>query len=1106
MFLLSVFPRLLSVVIYVSLVYLYQNVKHQVNNGLCEYLAERNTAIPTLNQQLLNCHLGCKIWQPCTGCLSFPHLSLTTPYSVTVNKLLVNNQHVPVTDTYIFDSNSGHLHFPGHTTTIHAKNDNSTTLTYSRSQLLELNKKGRISKQSFDTAKSLGILRHVRGRRGGRHIKRRIGVVGGNHPRTLRAKGHTDTRPSTLVRIPLIDTKTVDSTSVQKPVLPTIFLTNAQSLGNKFEEVEILFDHHKVDIGVITESWFSPNMPEEQLNITGYNLFYKCRDKKKGGGVAVYVRDEVPAYAIDVPVPEELECTWVNVRPRRLPRGISSIAICAVYIVRDSPFQDLLRSHLLQSVDYLRTKYPEIGFVILGDFNRMNIQRIVNGNDLNQIIYFPTRGNATLDLVLTNHKLKSHYRKPIPLSPIGYSDHLSILWEPCVVKSLKNQKEVRITRPFRESGVRAFGQWVQNQDWLEILQTDGTQEKTDKFYQMLDLAIDDCFPLVKTKSYSNDKPWLTDRIKNLIIERQAAFSSNNLVLWRKLRNQVKREIKNAKVSYHANRIRSLQKTEPKKWHQQIKAVTNSNKTKLILDVPGIDDSDAKGKANAINTKFAHVSDGLPPLNYSNLPAYLPAEKPPQLHPWEVFAELRKLKSAKAAGPDQIPPRLVKEFAYELSVPLTNILNSSYLEGKVPSQWKQAIVVPIPKQHPPSIDKLRPVSLTSIFAKIAEGFVTGWVLDDVEHKIDTRQFGNVKGVSTSHYLVSLVHHLYEGAERSYNVGRVVLTDFSKAFDLVDHTTLINKIICLGVRGAIIPWICDFLHGRQQCVRLNNTFSDYVSLNGGVPQGTKIGPIGFQILINDAAQNVSSGCWKYVDDLTFAENTRGPHYSSSLQAELDDFVEWSNENKLKLNPSKCQALQVCFSKTKPQISDLRIGTEPLSYVTEAKVLGVFLQDNLKWDTQVNNMLKKANKRLFMLRSLKKFGFDRDELCVVYCGYVRPILEYADAVWHPSISVKQGNDIESIQKRACRTILGGDFRSYNDALVSCGLDSLSDRRVEHCRRFAEGLPNNDRTRCLIPPSRLESHGRNLRNCHKISILPAKTKRFQCSPIPYYVGLLNQ
>ena len=410
---------------------------------------------------------------------------------------------------------------------------------------------------------------------------------------------------------------------------------------------------------------------------------------------------------------------------------------------------------------------------------------------------------------------------------------------------------------------------------------------------------------------------------------------------------------------------------------------------------------------------AQVSEGLHPLDFSKLPAYLPAEEPPQLYPWEVFAELGKLKAAKSAGPDQIPPRLLKEFAYELSVPLTDILNSSFLEGKVPDQWKKAIVVPIPKQYSPNIDKLRPVSLTSVFAKIAEGFVTGWVLDDVEHKIDKRQFGNVKGVSTAHYLVSLVHYLHQGANKSHNVGTVVLTDFSKAFDLVDHTILIEKMIRMGICRSIVPWICDFLHNRQQCARFNDVPSDYVSLRGGVPQGTKLGPIGFQILINEAAENSSSKCWKYVDDLTFADNFTCAHNpSSSLQADVDDFTKWSKDNMLKLNPSKCQALQVYFGKNPLQPGDLRIGSEPLLYVNEAKVLGLYLENSLKWNTQVDNMLK-ANKRLFMLRTLKQFGFSSDELRVVYGGYVRPILEYADVVWHSSITFKQSRDTESIQR---------------------------------------------------------------------------------------------
>ena len=105
--------------------------------------------------------------------------------------------------------------------------------------------------------------------------------------------------------------------------------------------------------------------------------------------------------------------------------------------------------------------------------------------------------------------------------------------------------------------------------------------------------------------------------------------------------------------------------------------------------------------------------------------------------------------------------------------------------------------PSPNNTHPILINYDQCPLTSVFAKIAEGFVTGWVLDDVESKIDKRQFGNVKGVSTAHYLVSLVHYLHQGADKSHNVGTVVLTDFSKAFDIVDHTILIEKMIHMAV---------------------------------------------------------------------------------------------------------------------------------------------------------------------------------------------------------------------------------------------------------------------------------------------------------------------
>ena len=230
---------------------------------------------------------------------------------------------------------------------------------------------------------------------------------------------------------------------------------------NKFDEVQVLFQQHDIDIGVITESWFSAGVPDNLMSIQNYNLFSKCRDSQRGGGVAVYVREQIPASLVDnIIVPDQLECIWVKIRPTRLPRGISSIVLCAVYITTNSPHQEHLLEHILQNIDNLRTDNPEIGIVVLGDFNRMNVNSLVRGNDMFQIVDFCTRAEATLDLILTNSKLNSLYCKPKALAPIGSSDHVCIIWKP-KCRIVDNAISTKTFRPMHDSCIRSFGTWIE---------------------------------------------------------------------------------------------------------------------------------------------------------------------------------------------------------------------------------------------------------------------------------------------------------------------------------------------------------------------------------------------------------------------------------------------------------------------------------------------------------------------------------------------------------------------------------------------------------------------------------------------------------------------
>ena len=143
----------------------------------------------------------------------------------------------------------------------------------------------------------------------------------------------------------------------------------------------------------------------------------------------------------------------------------------------------------------------------------------------------------------------------------------------------------------------------------------------------------------------------------------------------------------------------------------------------------------------------------------------------------MYAQLKNVKTTNTSGPDGISPKIIMEFAYEFSTPSCDILNSSYAEGIEPTQLKKAV----PKINPPKCDKLRPVSLADCFVKVAETFLTDWyfILQDISDKTNLLKYGNVKGVSTSHFLVSLLCFLHQGADKLNNAGTVDLTDFSKA---------------------------------------------------------------------------------------------------------------------------------------------------------------------------------------------------------------------------------------------------------------------------------------------------------------------------------------
>ena len=230
----------------------------------------------------------------------------------------------------------------------------------------------------------------------------------------------------------------------------------------------------------------------------------------------------------------------------------------------------------------------------------------------------------------------------------------------------------------------------------------------------------------------------------------------------------------------------------------------------------------------------------------------------------VYEALRGIKSNKSGEPDPIPGKVWKKCAFQLSPVITNIYNASMVQGYVPVFLKQSEVVPVPKCSPPKVveQDLRPISLTPHIAKVMEGLTLDSLFKQVCDKLDTHQFALARK-STTHALVYFLQVIREALDQGDTYARIFFTDFSKGFDLVDHNILIQEMELLGVHEATIRWIGSFLTDRSQRVRIGQVYSHPVTPNGGIPQGTKLAPLLFAILVNNLCRD-----WryriKYVDD--------------------------------------------------------------------------------------------------------------------------------------------------------------------------------------------------------------------------------------------------
>ena len=806
-----------------------------------------------------------------------------------------------------------------------------------------------------------------------------------------------------------------------------VLYTNIRSLRNKVHNLEFELQLFPNTVAIcLTETHLGPEISSGEIAIKNYHLFRNDRDGS-GGGVAVYARSDF--HTEKVPLKSNTESILVS---------FSSANVSFFLLVVYRPPNEQQSMSIPTLLDEVCKIVGLNKLLICGDFNMPQIDWtnfIATGNkkigepflsklaDLSfeQYVFEPTHdmGNI-LDLVISNKNVVQGIEICAPL----YSDHSLIVVKLNIVNEevLESKKIIYCYNKACTSQAKEVFSCYEKAIDDHIR----NQMPINDIYHLFCVGVlslrDKCVP-IKTVKITQQPPWFTNRIRNTIKKQKRFY---NLM-------------KKFKTNYYISRFNTIKKHNRKLINQSKKSYLSKTLYKPLLS------GDSKAFYRHIKNSRENGTDVIPDLTNNNITAKSPLEKanmlnsffkanftvddggiPPSDYPSceiddsnlvitvdGVLKLLNDIQVSKSCGPDNITGILLKTFSSCICTSLTKIFNYSVETSSIPDVWKLGKVKPVFKkgsrQQP---NNYRPISLTCITCKLLEHIITSNILNFLSNKdiLSDAQHGFRKERSCVTQLVYTVNELAVNKENGL-VTDVLILDFAKAFDSVNHRKLLFKLEKVGIHPTYIAWIRQFLSHRKQLVIVDGVASQTCSVLSGVPQGSVLGPLLFILYINDLPQNIMSQCRLFADDALLF-NTRDK--CDTLAKDLKTLEAWSRTWQLSFNTAKCAVLSI-GEKDSKQVYFLN-GSR-LKNVNSHPYLGVELNYNLKFSRHIDNITSKASRVQGMLSRVLKSADTKTRL-VAYKTLVRSNLEYACQVWDPHLK-KDIKKLEKVQNKSLRFI---------------------------------------------------------------------------------------